>query len=131
MQQGPPRARLWHALHARCASAPPPLPPLPLPLLPPPPPRAKLVRMARVRAVVYAARGITMPPCLGLILQHMLQASLLHSDVAIKNDMGHLCRRIMQERHCGLCYKCSAQDITRSKALRKLRQKFRVQSEMR
>ena len=56
-----------------------------------------------VRVVVYAARGITVAPSFALILEHLLQASELHSDIEIKTDMEHLCHRIMSERHCGVC----------------------------
>ena len=86
---------------------------------------ARRYHKTRVRIVVYAARGIRQAPAFALILHHMLQASLLHSDIEIKTDMEHLCRRIMEERQCGLCQDCSAQSATRSAALLNIRNELR------
>lgn len=78
---------------------------------------ARRYHKLHVRFVVYAERGIRQAPAFALILHHMLQASHLHSDIEIKTDMEHMCRRIMVERQCGLCHDCSAQSDKRSAAL--------------
>ena len=87
--------------------------------------RARRFHKTGVRVVVYAARGITLAPCFALILHHILQACQFHPDIEIKAILEHYCRRIMEERQCGVCSLCSAQSATRSAALLNIRDKFR------